>query len=56
MLTHAKVIVRTPDHDRARAVRGMPRCVRETTGDALEIRKHAVAAFLVEPGKCPEKK
>jgi hypothetical protein len=30
----------------------MPYCVRETTGDALEIRKHTIAPFLVQPGKC----
>jgi hypothetical protein len=51
MLAHAKVIVRAPNHDRARAVRGMPCRVRETTGHAFEIRKHAVAPFLVQPGK-----
>src|SRR5262245_53526107 len=51
VLTHAKVVVRAPDHDRARAVRRMPQCVREAPGDALEICKHAVAPFLVQPGK-----
>src|SRR5262249_51399976 len=51
MLAHAKIIVRAPDHDRARAVRGMPYCMRETPGDALEIGKHAVAPFLLQPGE-----
>src|SRR6516162_3237546 len=48
MLAHAKVIVRAPDHDRARAIRGMPYCVWEMPGNALEIGKHAVALFLVQ--------
>src|SRR5262249_56657046 len=51
MLTHAKVIVRAPDHDLARAVRRMPYCMRETPGDALEIGKHAIAPFGVQAGK-----
>ena len=51
VLAHAKVVVRASDHDWARAVRRMPGCVRETTRDALEIRKHAGAAFRVQPGK-----
>src|SRR5262249_22732010 len=51
VLAHAKVIIRAPDHDLAPAVRRMPCCVRETPCDALEIRKHAVAPFLVKPGE-----
>src|ERR1700758_2342589 len=51
VLAHAKVIVRTPDHDRARAVRGMPYCMRETPRNALEIGKHAIAPFGVQLGK-----
>src|SRR5262249_7004282 len=51
MLAHAKVIVRAPDHDRASAAGGMPRCVRETACDALEIRKHAIAPLLVQASK-----
>src|ERR1700740_576846 len=51
MLAHAKVIVRAPDHDLTRTVRGMPCCVRKATGDALEIRKHTVASFLMQAGK-----
>jgi hypothetical protein len=51
MLAHAKVIVRAPDHDRPRAVRGIPCRVRETTGDALEIGKYTVSSFGVQTGK-----
>src|SRR5262249_4899117 len=51
VLAHADVVVRAPDHDRARAVRGMPGRVGKTPGDALEIGKHAVAPFLLQAGK-----
>jgi hypothetical protein len=51
MLAHAKVIVRAPDHDRARAIRGMPYCMPETPGDAPEIGKNAVAPFIVQASK-----
>jgi hypothetical protein len=26
--------------------------MRKTPGDALEIRKHAIASFLAQAGKC----
>src|SRR5262249_37251521 len=32
-----------------------PYCVRETTSDALEIGKHAVAPFVVKASKCSGK-
>jgi hypothetical protein len=51
VLTHTEVVVRAPDHDRARAVRRMPCCVRETAGHALEIGKHAVVAFGMQASK-----
>ena len=51
VLAHAEVIVRTPDHDRARAVRRTPGRVGKTPRDALEIGKHTVAPFLVQAGK-----
>src|SRR5262245_17554364 len=51
ILAHAKVIVRTPDHDWMRAIRGMPCCVREPPGDTLEIGKDAVAPLVVQAGK-----
>jgi hypothetical protein len=51
MLAHAKVIVRAPDHGRARAIRGMPYCMRETPGNALDIGEHAVAPFVVQASK-----
>src|SRR5262249_20770914 len=51
VLAHAEIVVRAPDHDRARAVRGMPGRVGKTPGDALEVGKHAVAPFLVQAGK-----
>src|SRR5262249_25626908 len=51
VLAHAEVIVRAPDHDRARAVWGMPSRMGKAPGDALEIGKHAVAPFLVQAGK-----
>jgi hypothetical protein len=51
MLAHAKVIVRAPDHDRTRAIRGMQYCIRETPGNALDIGEHAVAPFSVKASK-----
>ena len=51
VLTHAEVVVRTPDNDRAWAVRGMPGRMGKSSGDALEIGEHAVAPFLLEAGK-----
>src|SRR5262249_43623972 len=47
----AEVVVRTPDHDRAWAARGMPGRMGKSSGDALEIGEHAVAPFLLEAGK-----
>jgi hypothetical protein len=38
-----RVVIRAPDHDRARAVRATPGRAGKTPGDALEIGKHAVA-------------
>src|SRR4029077_18252131 len=51
VLAHAEVVVRAPDHDRARAVRRTPGRVGKTPGDALEIGKHAIAPLLLYAGK-----
>ena len=51
MLTHAEIVVRAPDHDRAGAVLGMQDRMGKTPGDPLEIGEHAIAPFLVQTGK-----
>jgi hypothetical protein len=49
MLRHPEVVVGAPDHDVARAKRGVPNCVRETAGYALKVRKHPVTPFIPQP-------
>src|SRR5215469_3576761 len=52
VLAHAEVVVRAPDHYRARAIRGMPDRVRETPGDALEIGEYAIALLRAKAREC----
>src|SRR5436305_2730315 len=49
MLPHAEIIVRAPDHDVARAGGRMPNRMRETTGDAFEIREHPISPLFLQP-------
>src|SRR6516225_9096026 len=51
VLAHAEVVVRAPDYDRARTLWRMPRRMRKSPRDALEIGKHAVAPFLLQARK-----
>jgi hypothetical protein len=46
MLAHSEIVVRAPDRDVARAMRGMPDGMRESAGYALKIRKHPVPSFI----------
>ncbi len=48
MLAHAEIVVGAPHDDLARPLRRMPDRVREAAGDALEIRKYAVAALVMQ--------
>ncbi len=56
MLSHAEVIVGTPDHDFLRALGRMPDRMREASGNALEIGKYPVAPLVVQsPERVSEK-
>ncbi len=46
VLGHAEIVVGAPDHHLARAGRRMPEGVRKAAGDAFEIGKHPVTAFV----------
>src|ERR1700712_5919788 len=48
MLSHAEIVVGTPDHDVARALWGMPHRVREPAGDTLEIGENPVAPLIMQ--------
>src|SRR5665811_2264084 len=48
VLPHAEIVVGAPDHDVARAHRGMPHRVREPAGDALEIGENPVAPLVMQ--------
>ena len=56
VLGHAEIVVGAPDHDVARAVRRMPQRVREAAGDAFEIGKHPVTAFVPQLSQGGRKK
>ena len=49
VLAHAEIIVRTPDHDVARAVRRVPQRVRKPARDAFQIGENPVAVLVVQP-------
>ena len=51
VLAHAEIIVRAPDDDVLRPVRGMPDRVREAAGNSLEVGKHPVAPLGMQPGQ-----
>ena len=51
VLRHAEIVVGTPDHDLARALRRMPEGVRKTAGDAFKIGKNPVAALVPQRGQ-----
>ena len=55
VLAHAQVVIRAPDHDRARPLWRMPGRMRKSPRDALEIGKHTVAPFLLQARKRGEK-
>lgn len=48
MLSHAEIIVGTPDGDLLATVFGVARRLRELAGLTLEIGKNTVAAFLMQ--------
>src|SRR5438309_9424610 len=48
VLPHPEIVVGAPDHDVARALRGVPHRVREATGDALEIGENPVAPLVMQ--------
>ena len=48
VLAHAEIVVGTPDGDFLRAIGRVARGAREIAPMALQIGKHAVAAFLVQ--------
>jgi len=52
MLAHAEIIVRAPDHDVARTMRGMPRGAWKATGVALEVGKNSIPALVLQFGQC----
>ena len=49
VLAHAEIVVRTPDHDVARAVRRVPQRVRKPARDAFQIGENPVAVLVVQP-------
>src|SRR5271165_1576006 len=48
MLAHAEIVVRAPDRHLDRAARAVPGGPREVARAALQLSKHAVAAFAAE--------
>ena len=48
MLTHAEVVVGTPDHDVARSLRRVPGGVGKPAGDALEVGENAIAPLVMK--------
>ena len=46
VLSHAEVVVGTPDHDAARAGRRVPDGMGIASGDALKVGKDAVTPFV----------
>ena len=48
MLAHAEIVVGTPDHDIARALRRVPDRVREAAGDPFEVGENTVAPLVMQ--------
>ena len=48
MLAHAEIVVGTPDHDIARALRRVPERMREPAGDPFEVGENAVAPLVMQ--------
>src|SRR5215831_15637747 len=51
VLSHAEIVVRAPDHDLAPAGWRMPDGMRETAGDALEVREDSIALLFLQPAQ-----
>src|SRR3954466_15482781 len=48
VLAHAEIVVGAPDHDVARALRGVPDRMRKPARDALEIGENPVAPLVMQ--------
>src|SRR5665811_577490 len=51
VMSHAEIVVGTPDYHLARAARGMPEGMRKTAGDAFEVGKYPVTALIPQRGQ-----